>query len=139
MTPERRRELVLLRQARDRIDRRFAEPLDVATIARGAFMSTAHFSRRFRAVYGESPAAYLSSRRIERAAALLSAGSSVTDACTAVGFTSLGSFSARFLRATGVAPSRYRRPEGGRALPGCVTRSAARVSRIREAGAPAAA
>ncbi|MCL2515247.1 MAG: helix-turn-helix transcriptional regulator [Microbacteriaceae bacterium] len=102
-------ELRRLRRARDRMDREFAQPLDVPALARTALMSTAHFSRRFRDAYGETPYAYLMTRRIERAKALLRRGDvSVTDACFAVGCTSLGSFSARFTELVGETPSAYR-------------------------------
>jgi AraC-like DNA-binding protein len=102
-------ELRHLRRARDRMDREYAQPLDVAALARTALMSTAHFSRRFREAYGETPYSYLMTRRIERAAALLRRGDmSVTDACFAVGCTSLGSFSARFTQVVGETPSAYR-------------------------------
>lgn len=102
-------ELRRLRRARDRMDREFAEPLDVPALARTALMSAAHFSRRFRAEYGETPYSYLMTRRIERAKALLRRGDlSVTDACFAVGCTSLGSFSARFTELVGETPSAYR-------------------------------
>ena len=102
-------ELRRLRRARDRMDREFARPLDVAALARTALMSTAHFSRRFRDAYGETPYAYLMTRRIERAAALLRGGEvSVTDACMQVGCTSLGSFSASFTKLMGETPSAYR-------------------------------
>jgi transcriptional regulator GlxA family with amidase domain len=102
-------ELRRLRQARDRMDREYAEPLDVPALARTALMSPAHFSRRFREAYGESPYSYLMTRRIERAKALLRRGDlSVTDVCFAVGWTSLGSFSARFTELVGDTPSTYR-------------------------------
>lgn len=102
-------ELRHLRRARDRMDREYAQPLDVAALARTALMSTAHFSRRFREAYGETPYSYLMTRRIERAAALLRRGDmSVTDVCFAVGCTSLGSFSARFAQVVGEPPSAYR-------------------------------
>jgi len=102
-------ELRRLRRARDRMDREYAQPLDVAALARTALMSTAHFSRRFREAYGETPYSYLMTRRIERATALLRRGDmSVTDACFAVGCTSLGSFSARFTQVVGETPSAYR-------------------------------
>src|SRR5205807_7987583 len=85
-----------LRRARDLMDREYARPLDVPAMARAALMSPAHFSRQFRAAYGETPYSYLMTRRIERAKALLRRGDmSVTDVCIAVGCTSLGSFSAR--------------------------------------------
>ena len=106
MTPE---ELVYLRRARDLIDREYARPLDVPAMARTALMSPAHFSRQFRAAYGETPYSYLMTRRIERAKALLRRGDlSVTDVCMAVGCTSLGSFSARFTELVGESPSAYR-------------------------------
>ena len=102
MTPEELANLAHLRRARDLMDREYARPLDVAALARAALMSTAHFSRQFRATYGETPYAYLMTRRIERAKALLRRGElSVTEVCVAVGCTSLGSFSARFTAAGG--------------------------------------
>ena len=102
-------ELRSLRRARDRMDREYAQPLDVPALARTALMSTAHFSRRFREAYGETPYSYLMTRRIERAMALLRRGDmSVTDACFEVGCTSLGSFSARFTQIVGETPSAYR-------------------------------
>jgi AraC-like DNA-binding protein len=108
-------ELRHLRRARDRMDREYAQPLDVAALARTALMSTAHFSRRFREAYGETPYSYLMTRRIERATALLRRGDmSVTDACFAVGCTSLGSFSARFTQVVGETP-RVPRPRPPRA------------------------
>jgi AraC-like DNA-binding protein len=106
VTPE---ELVHLRRARDLIDRDYARPLDVPAMARAALMSPAHFSRQFRAAYGETPYSCLMTRRIERAKALLRRGDlSVTDVCLAVGCTSLGSFSARFTELVGESPSAYR-------------------------------
>jgi transcriptional regulator GlxA family with amidase domain len=102
-------ELRRLRRARDRMDREYAEPLDVPALARTALMSPAHFSRRFREAYSETPYSYLMTRRIERAKALLRRGDlSVTDVCFAVGCTSLGSFSARFTEIVGETPSEYR-------------------------------
>ncbi len=102
-------ELRRLRRARDRMDREYAEPLDVPALARTALMSAAHFSRRFREVYSETPYSYLMTRRIERAQALLRRGDlSVTDVCFAVGCTSLGSFSSRFTELVGESPSAYR-------------------------------
>jgi len=102
-------ELRRLRRARDQMDREYAQPLDVAALARTALMSPAHFSRRFRATYSETPYFYLMTRRIERAKALLRRGDlSVTDVCFAVGWTSLGSFSARFSELVGESPSNYR-------------------------------
>ena len=137
MTPERRRELESLRRARDAMDRRYAEPLDVPAVAASVFLSTAHFSRRFREVYGETPYAYLMTRRIERACAMLRAGTSVTEACMRVGATSLGSFSTRFTAVMGMSPSAYRAAEhpAERAMPDCTARvvTRRRASRIREA------
>ena len=102
-------ELRRLRRARDRMDREYAEPLDVPALARTALMSTAHFSRRFREVYSETPYSYLMTRRIERAKELLRRGElSVTEVCFAVGCTSLGSFSTRFTELVGEPPSAYR-------------------------------
>ncbi|NNN00362.1 MAG: helix-turn-helix transcriptional regulator [Acidimicrobiaceae bacterium] len=117
-------ELRCLRRARDRMDREYAKPLDVAELARTALMSSAHFSRRFREAYSESPYSYLMTRRVERAQALLRRGDlSVTDTCMAVGWTSLGSFSTRFTELVGEAPSSYqaRSHEGLRMLPPCQT------------------
>src|ERR1044072_734806 len=108
MTPQELENLAHLRRARDLIDREYAKPLDVPTIASRALMSPAHFSRQFRAAYGETPYSYLMTRRIERAMALLRSGMSVTDACMTVGCTSLGSFSSRFTEIVGGAPSGYR-------------------------------
>ena len=102
-------ELRLLRQARDRMDREYAEPLDVPALARTAAMSPAHFSRRFRAVYSETPYSYLMTRRIERAKTLLrNTDMNVTEVCMAVGCTSLGSFSSKFTELVGESPSAYR-------------------------------
>jgi transcriptional regulator GlxA family with amidase domain len=102
-------ELRRLRRARDRMDREYAQPLDVPALARTAMMSPAHFSRRFREAYGETPYSYLMTRRVERAKALLRRGDlSVTDVCFTVGWTSLGSFSARFTELVGESPSEYR-------------------------------
>ncbi|MEZ5227826.1 MAG: helix-turn-helix transcriptional regulator [Acidimicrobiales bacterium] len=108
MTPQELADLANLRRARDLIDRDYAEPLDIKAIAAAACMSSAHFSRKFRAAYGETPYTYLMTRRIERAKALLRQGKSVTDACMAVGATSLGSFSSRFTEVVGETPSQYR-------------------------------
>jgi len=125
------------------MDRDYAEPLDVATLAREALMSSAHFSRRFRAAYGETPYAYLMTRRIERAKALLREpgrpGRSVTEVCMAVGCSSLGSFSARFTEVVGMTPTAYRAQDHAAfaRVPGCVARHlgrpARRPSRIGEA------
>jgi AraC-like DNA-binding protein len=108
VTPDELADLAHLRRARDLIDREYAEPLDVPAMARTALMSPAHFSRKFRAAYGETPYSYLMTRRIERAKALLRTGMSVTDACVTVGCTSLGSFSSRFTEIVGQTPSEYR-------------------------------
>jgi transcriptional regulator GlxA family with amidase domain len=131
VTPEQVADLAHLRRARDRMDRDHAEPLDVPAMAQAALMSPAHFSRRFRAAYGETPYAYLMTRRIERAQALLREGMSVTDTCMAVGATSLGSFSSRFTEIVGETPSQYRarqHPHHG-VLPACVSRVATRPQR----------
>ncbi|MCI3223422.1 helix-turn-helix transcriptional regulator [Streptomyces sp. NP-1717] len=146
MNPNDLANLAHLRRARDLIDREYARPLDVPTMARHALMSPAHFSRRFRAAYGETPYSYLMTRRIERAMALLRTGTSVTDACMAVGCTSLGSFSSRFTEILGETPRAYAAREHGAvtAMPECVARVRTRPtrdapSRIREAGGKAAA
>ena len=118
-------DLVRLRQARDRIDRDYAQPLDVPALARGALMSTGHFARSFRDAFGETPYSYLMTRRIERAKALLRRGDlSVTEVCFAVGCTSLGSFSSRFTELVGESPSGYRARdhEQGAAIPSCVAK-----------------
>ncbi|MEV0200415.1 helix-turn-helix transcriptional regulator [Nonomuraea sp. NPDC050691] len=138
MTPEELANLAHLRRARDLIDREYAKPLDVPTMARHALMSPAHFSRRFRATYGETPYSYLMTRRIERAMALLRGGMSVTDACMAVGCTSLGSFSSRFTELVGETPSAYRRREHSAvdAMPACVAKARTRPTRKPPAGQP---
>lgn len=127
-TPQSPETLAHLRRARDLMDRAFAEPLDVPTMARRALMSTAHFSREFKVAYGETPYGYLVTRRVERAMALLRAGTSVTDTCVDVGFTSLGSFSSTFRRLTGETPSAYRARshEDLEGLPTCMTKILAR-------------
>src|SRR5580698_6123617 len=103
------RDLARLRRVRDRIDREYAQPLDVEALARGAHMSAGHLSREFRRAYGESPYGYLMTRRIERAMALLRRGDhTVAEACFAVGCSSLGTFSTRFTELVGVPPSTYR-------------------------------
>ena len=131
MTPEELDDLAHLRRARDLMDRDYAEPLDVPAIARAALMSPAHFSRKFRAAYGETPYAYLMTRRIERAKAFLRQGMSVTDTCVAVGCTSLGSFSSRFSEIVGETPSQYRARDHGEheAVPPCVSMVATRPRR----------
>ncbi|MGN6325439.1 helix-turn-helix transcriptional regulator [Pseudolysinimonas sp.] len=124
MTPDRLAQLTGLRRARDLMDREYARPLDVAAMAAAAYMSPAHFSRQFRAAYGETPYGYLMTRRIERSMALLRGGMSVTDACMAVGATSLGSFSSTFTRIVGESPSAYRAREHAaiEAMPECFAR-----------------
>lgn len=132
MTPEELANLAHLRRARDLMDREYARGLDVQEVARAALMSTAHFSRQFRAAFGETPYTYLMTRRIERAKALLRRGDlSVTEVCMAVGCASLGSFSARFTELVGETPTAYRARDH-RALasmPGCVTKDVTRPSR----------
>jgi AraC-like DNA-binding protein len=133
---ERLRDLARLRRVRDRMDREYAQPLDVEALARGAHLSAAHFSREFRLAYGESPYAYLMTRRIERAMALLRRGDlSVTEVCFTVGCSSLGTFSTRFTELVGMPPSAYRR-EAARAtagMPSCVAKQVTRPIRNREA------
>jgi transcriptional regulator GlxA family with amidase domain len=127
-------DLVRLRRARDMMDRDYAEPLDVPALARAAYMSPGHFSRSFRAAYGETPYSYLMTRRIERAKVLLRRGDlSVTDVCVAVGCTSLGSFSSRFTELVGESPSAYRARDhtGSATIPSCVAQAYLRPVRIR--------
>jgi AraC-like DNA-binding protein len=132
MTPEEITDLVQLRRARDFIDRDYAQPLNVPGMARTALMSPAHFSRKFRAAYGETPYSYLMTRRIERAKSLLRQGMSVTDACMEVGCTSLGSFSSRFTEIVGQTPSQYRASDYRdlEVLPSCVTMFVTRPRRF---------
>lgn len=134
MTPQELEDLAHLRRARDYIDREFARPLDVPAMAQRALMSPAHFSRRFKAAYGETPYSYLMTRRIERAMTLLRAGMSVTDACMTVGSTSLGSFSTRFTEIVGENPSAYAAREHSalEAMPTRMAMLVSRPSRIRE-------
>ncbi|OLT46364.1 AraC family transcriptional regulator [Saccharomonospora sp. CUA-673] len=130
------RVLASLRRVRDRIDREYAQPLDVEALARGVHMSAGHLSRRFREAYGESPYAYLMTRRIERAMTLLRRGDlSVTDVCFAVGCGSLGTFSTRFRELVGMSPSRYRSEQAGATagMPACVAKQVTRPIRNREA------
>jgi AraC-like DNA-binding protein len=131
VTPEELADLAHLRRARDLIYRQHAEPLDVPTMARAALMSPAHFSRRFRAAYGETPYAYLMTRRIERAQELLRKGMSVTDTCATVGCTSLGSFSSRFTEIVGETPSQYRARDHRHheLVPSCVSKVVTRPRR----------
>src|SRR6476469_2992366 len=132
MTPEELNDLAHLRRARDLIDRKYDQPLDVPSMAKAALMSPAHFSRKFRAAYGETPYSYLMTRRIERAMACLRQGMSVTDTCVAVGCTSLGSFSSRFTEIVGETPSQYRaRDHSDReVVPECVSRVMTRPRRF---------
>jgi AraC-like DNA-binding protein len=134
MSPEEIATLTHLRRARDLMDREYARPLDVPTMASHAFMSPAHFSRQFKAAYGETPYGYLMTRRIERAMALLRDGVSVTEACMAVGCTSLGSFSSRFTEIVGVTPTAYRSGthDAVLAMPTHVAKARTRPSRNRE-------
>lgn len=135
---QRLRDLARLRRVRDRIDREYAQPLDVEALARGVHLSAGHLSREFRRAYGESPYAYLMTRRIERAMALLRRGDlSVTDVCFAVGCSSLGTFSTRFTELGGVAPSVYRREaaQTTAGMPSCVAKQVTRPVRNREATA----
>ena len=133
---QRLRDLKLLRRVRDRMDREYAQPLDVEALARGVNMSAGHLSRQFKLAYGESPYSYLMTRRIERAMALLRRGDlSVTEVCFAVGCASLGTFSTRFTELVGVPPSVYRR-HSARAtaeMPSCVAKQVTRPIRNREA------
>jgi len=133
------RDLARLRRVRDRIDREYAQPLDVEALARAAGMSAGHLSRQFRLAYGESPYSYLMTRRIERAMALLRCGEmSVTDVCFAVGCSSLGTFSTRFAELVGMPPSAYRQREAD-ATAGIVPCVAQQVTRpIRNQEAPVA-
>ena len=135
------RDLARLRRVRDRIDREYAQPLDVEALARGVHMSAGHLSREFRLAYGESPYAYLMTRRIERAMALLRRGDlSVTEVCFAVGCASLGTFSTRFNELVGVSPSTYRRDAARETagiatlgMPSCIAKQVTRPIRNREA------
>jgi AraC-like DNA-binding protein len=133
------RDLARLRRVRDRIDREYAQPLDVEALARGAHMSAGHLSREFRLAYGKSPYSYLMTRRIERAMALLRRGDrSVTEVCFEVGCSSLGTFSTRFTELVGMPPSTYRRgaARATAGMPPCVAKQVTRPIRNREAPAP---
>jgi AraC-like DNA-binding protein len=140
---QRLRDLALLRKVRDRIDREYAQPLDVEALARGVHLSAGHLSREFKRAYGEPPYSYLMTRRIERAMALLRRGDlSVTDVCFEVGCSSLGTFSTRFTELVGVSPSAYRaQTAGGEAeTPSCITKQVTRPIRagaVRNREAPA--
>ena len=145
---QRVKDLVLLRRVRDRIDREYAQPLDVEALARGVHMSAGHLSREFKRAYGEPPYSYLMTRRIERAMALLRRGDlSVTDVCFEVGCSSLGTFSTRFTELVGVSPSAYRdrmaaeMVESAGETPSCITKQVTRPIRtttrsIRNGEAP---
>jgi AraC-like DNA-binding protein len=131
-------DLALLRRVRDRIDREYAQPLDVEALARDVHMSAGHLSRQFRRAYGEPPYAYLMTRRIERAMALLRRGDlSVTEVCFEVGCSSLGTFSSRFTELVGVPPSVYRREAASATagMPSCVAKTVTKPIRNREARA----
>jgi transcriptional regulator GlxA family with amidase domain len=133
------RDLIRLRRVRDRIDREYAQPLDVEALAHGVHMSAGHLSRQFKLAFGESPYSYLMTRRIERAMALLRRGDlSVTEICFAVGCASLGTFSTRFTELAEVPPSVYRRDAAAATagMPSCVARQVTRPVRNREASAP---
>ena len=139
---QRLRDLARLRRVRDRIDRDFAQPLDVEALARGAHMSAGHLSREFKLAFGESPYGYLMTRRIERAMALLRRGDlSVTEVCIAVGCSSLGTFSTRFTELVGMPPSVYRREAAAatEGMPSCVAKQVTRPVRVRAAQAAAEA
>lgn len=130
-------DLERLRRVRDRIDRDYAQPLDVEALARAVHVSAGHLSRQFRLVYGESPYSYLMTRRIERAKALLDRGDlTVTEVCFAVGCSSLGTFSTRFRELVGLSPSAYREQASGRTegIPSCLVKQVGRPIRNREAG-----
>ncbi|MFX0577951.1 helix-turn-helix transcriptional regulator [Nocardia nepalensis] len=130
------RDLARLRRVRDRIDREYAQPLDVEALARDAHISAGHLSRQFKLAYGESPYAYLMTRRIERAMALLRRGDlSVTEVCFAVGCSSLGTFSTRFTELVGMPPSTYKREaeQATAGMPPCVAKQVTRPIRNREA------
>jgi len=133
------RDLSLLRRVRDRIDREYAQPLDVEALARDAHMSAGHLSRQFKLAYGESPYSYLMTRRIERAMALLRRGDlSVTEVCFEVGCSSLGTFSTRFTELVGMPPSAYRSRQASATvgIPPCVAKQVTRPVRVREAPVP---
>ncbi|MCV7256159.1 helix-turn-helix transcriptional regulator [Mycolicibacterium fluoranthenivorans] len=138
---QRLRDLKLLRRVRDRMDREYAQPLDVEALARGVNMSAGHLSRQFKLAFGESPYSYLMTRRIERAMALLRRGDlTVTEVCFAVGCSSLGTFSTRFTELVGMPPSAYREQTAAAAagsvgLPSCMEKNVTKPIRNREAPA----
>ncbi|MHB8513655.1 MAG: helix-turn-helix transcriptional regulator [Actinomycetota bacterium] len=133
---QRLKDLARMRRVRDRIDRDYAQPLDVEALARDVHMSAGHLSREFKQAFGESPYSYLMTRRIERAMALLRRGDlSVTEICFAVGCSSLGTFSTRFTELVGMPPSEYRR-EAARTAAGmlpCVEKQVSKPIRNQEA------
>ena len=132
---QRLRDLALLRRVRDRMDREYAQPLNVEALARGVHMSAGHLSRQFKLAYGESPYSYLMTRRIERAMTLLRLTDlSVTDICFAVGCSSLGTFSTRFTELVGVSPTLYRRDRASQTdgLSPCVARAVTRPTRNQQ-------
>jgi AraC-like DNA-binding protein len=136
---QRLRDLATLRRVKDRIDREYAQPLDVDALARGVNMSSGHLSRQFKLAYGESPYGYLMTRRIERAMAMLRRGDlNVTEVCFAVGCSSLGTFSTRFAELVGVPPSVYREQAAAATvgMPPCVAKQVTRPVRNREAQSP---
>ncbi|WP_019813208.1 helix-turn-helix transcriptional regulator [Saccharomonospora saliphila] len=138
-TAQRLRELALLRRVRDRIDREYAQPLNVEALARGVHMSAGHLSRAFRHAYGETPYSYLMTRRVERAMALLRRGDlTVTEVCFTVGCSSLGTFSTRFTELVGMPPSVYRRhaTHTTAGMPPCVAKHVTRPIRNREVRSP---
>ena len=142
VSEQRKSDLARLRRVRDRIDREYAQPLDVEALARDAYMSAGHLSRQFRAAFGESPYSYLMTRRIERAMALLRRGDlSVTEVCFEVGCASLGTFSTRFTELVGVPPSVYQRDQAGAmdGIPPCVAKQVTKPIRNREARSPSRA
>jgi AraC-like DNA-binding protein len=133
---QRLRDLRLLRRVKDRMDRDYAQPLDVEALARGVHVSAGHLSREFKKAYGESPYSYLMTRRIERAMTLLRRGDlSVTEVCFEVGCSSLGTFSTRFTELVGVSPSVYKKQAAGElaGVPSCETKKVTRPVRNREA------
>ena len=136
-------DLARLRRIRDRIDREYAEPLNLDVLARDEHMSSGHLSRQFKKAFGEAPYSYLMTRRIERAMALLRLGEmSVTEVCFAVGSSSLGTFSSRFSELVGMSPSEFR-DEVARnpdldldGIPACIAKQVTRPIRNREAPVP---
>ena len=133
---QRLQDLARLRRVKDRIDREYAQPLDVEALARGVHISAGHLSRAFKAAYGESPYSYLMTRRIERAMALLRRGDlSVTEVCFAVGCASLGTFSTRFTELVDMPPSTYRSQAAGATagMPPCVAKQVTKPVRNQEA------